>query len=164
MSNMKDYMMWLDDRGIASWASPLHNELIVPDEVDIYAEEIVNQYQNDTAWHRPGLEEDDRDDMIEDDSEDDLVDDDIGDELDLDHQMGLVSDLLESLFSGTPTAIRFAETLELDHLEELWNTRTVLRELMDYNDSTEHLFEADGGLTGEAQNYLHDLDAKGEFV
>lgn len=167
MSNMKDFMMWLDDRGTATWDNTM-GELIIPDEVDIYDENLVAEYQNDAKWHRPVEDDDEREDMIEDDDDDsdDFVEDDneIGDEVDLDQQMGIISNLLETLFDGSPTSIDFTETLELDQLTALWNTHNMLKELMEYNDSTEYLFDENGGLTGDAQNYLHDLDVKGEFV
>ena len=76
MSTMKDYAMWLDDRGIAIWCN-LIGELTIPEGADIHAPELVNIYRDDYDWHNP--EEDD--DMIPDDDDEDelLDDDDLGD-------------------------------------------------------------------------------------
>ena len=71
MSNMKDYMMWLDDRGIATWNNEI-GELIVPQGTDIYATATVDVYKDDAKWH--GVELDD-DDCIIDDEEDLIIDD-----------------------------------------------------------------------------------------
>ena len=35
MSNMKDYMMWLDNRGIAEWDTSI-GELIIPNGINVY--------------------------------------------------------------------------------------------------------------------------------
>jgi hypothetical protein len=168
MSNMKDYMMWLDDRGIAKWASvSTDSELIIPEGVDIYDEKLVNEYHNDGKWHRPELDGDDeREDMIEDeeDESDDLYDDDAGDELDLEHQMRLIKSLLDTLFNEEPTSIQFAATLELDTVSQLWNTRNTVAELLEYDNGESVWFDEEGGLTGDAQNYLHELDKNGELL
>jgi hypothetical protein len=71
MSNMKDYMMWLDDRGIATWNNEI-GELIVPQGTDIYATTTVDVYNNDAKWHGVELDEDD---YIIDDEEDLIIDD-----------------------------------------------------------------------------------------
>ena len=63
MSNMKDYMMWLDENGIATWDTTI-GELIVPDSVDIYETELVERYKNDANWHRPGLDDDDKEEEL----------------------------------------------------------------------------------------------------
>jgi hypothetical protein len=80
MSDMKDYMMWLDSNGIATWDTTI-GELIVPDSIDIYDAEMVERYKNDGKWH--GVDTDiDEDDVIDDDDEDDngiLDDDELGD-------------------------------------------------------------------------------------
>tara|TARA_Y100000034_G_scaffold87327_1_gene104739 strand:- start:437 stop:733 length:297 start_codon:yes stop_codon:yes gene_type:complete len=52
MSNMKDYAMWLDSRGIATWDESL-GELSTPDGVDIYSEELIEKYNADDEWHTP---------------------------------------------------------------------------------------------------------------
>ena len=75
MSNMKDYMMWLDSNGIATYDTTI-GELIVPDSVDIYETELVERYKNDANWHRPGLDDDDKEDLIEDEDDDAILDDD----------------------------------------------------------------------------------------
>tara|TARA_R110000765_G_scaffold265801_1_gene365261 strand:- start:685 stop:1017 length:333 start_codon:yes stop_codon:yes gene_type:complete len=71
MSNMKDYMMWLDNKGIATWDNTL-GELIVPEGTIIWTYELKDQYDNDAKWH--GVELDDDDCVINDDDE--LLDDD----------------------------------------------------------------------------------------
>ena len=77
MSNMKDYMMWLDSRGIANWDTSI-GELFVPAGVNVYADELVQEYSRDAEWHHT---EPDDDDMIEDDDDEDdfLNDDELGD-------------------------------------------------------------------------------------
>ena len=68
MSNMKDFMMWLDDRGIATWDNTI-GELIVPDGIDTM--EYVEDYRNDAKWH------DDPDDIeLDDIEEEELIIDD----------------------------------------------------------------------------------------
>ena len=76
MSNMKDYMMWLDDRGIATWCNRI-DELIVPEGTNIYAPELVNIYRDDYDWHNEDAEED----TVPDDEDEDyfLDDDELGD-------------------------------------------------------------------------------------
>lgn len=71
MSNMKDFMMWLDDRGVATWDNTI-GELIVPEGVDIYATELINDYQSDGPWR--GVETDE-DDYIIDEEEELIIDD-----------------------------------------------------------------------------------------
>ena len=70
MSNMKDYMMWLDDRGIATWDNEI-GELIVPEGTIIWTYELKDQYDNDAKWH------DDPDDIeLDDIEEEELIIDD----------------------------------------------------------------------------------------
>ena len=71
MSNMKDYMMWLDDRGIATWCNAI-GELIIPEGVNIYTTELVDEYKSDKDWHHVETDEDDY--IIE--EEDELIIDD----------------------------------------------------------------------------------------
>jgi len=66
MSNMKDYMMWLDDQRIANWDSAI-GELIVPEGTIIWTYELKDQYDNDAKWH--GVETDDEDFIIDDEEE-----------------------------------------------------------------------------------------------
>jgi len=66
MSNMKDYMMWLDNKGIATWDNTL-GELIVPEGTIIWTYELKDQYDNDAKWH--GVELDDEDFIVEDEEE-----------------------------------------------------------------------------------------------
>ena len=68
MSNMKDYAMWLDDRGIAEWDSSI-GELIIPSGTNVYAPELVDEYKKDAAWHSPSVEIDDDDNIVEEEEE-----------------------------------------------------------------------------------------------
>jgi len=110
MSTMKDYMMWLDDRGIATYSNEI-GELIVPEGTNIYAPELVDEYEDDEKWR--GIELDDDDYIIE-DEEELLIDD---------------GDLDDCAI--TPDA---------------------------------YWFQPEGGLTGDAYNFLHTIDSQGEFV
>ena len=112
MSNMKDYMMWLDDNGVANWDTDI-NELIIPEGIDIYAPELVDEYRHDASWHSPNIETDE-DDFIIDEDEELIIDD---------------GDLDDCVYSPY----------------EYW-------------------FRPDGGLTGDAMNFLHTLDSQGELV
>jgi len=107
MSTMKDYMMWLDDRGIANWDDAI-GELIVPSGVNVYSPELVDEYRNAAP-----VEIDDDDCIIEDEEE--LIIDD--------------GDLDDCAWSP----------------DDYW-------------------FHSDGGLTGDAYNFLNTIDSKGEFV
>ena len=80
MSNMKDYAMWLDDKGIAVWDDSI-GELIIPEGVNVYADEFVQEYSQDANWHH--IDPDDDDYLIEDDDEemDVMFDDDDPDEI-----------------------------------------------------------------------------------
>ena len=82
MSNMKDYAMWLDDRLIANWDEVL-GELIVPEGLNVFTDELLEQYQSDARWHGvPPHDPEDNEVIIEeDDDEDDglLDDDELGD-------------------------------------------------------------------------------------
>tara|TARA_Y100000310_G_scaffold329753_1_gene400182 strand:+ start:524 stop:892 length:369 start_codon:yes stop_codon:yes gene_type:complete len=83
---MKNYMMWLIDTEVATWDNTL-GELIVPEGTNIYADELVTKYQNDTDWHSPWLGhlrvllmvhptiKIDDDDFIIDDEEELIIDD-----------------------------------------------------------------------------------------
>ena len=110
MSTMKDYMMWLDDRGIATWSNEI-GELIVPEGTNIYAPELVDEYNEDEKWR--GIEIDDDDYIIEDEEELQIDDGDMDDCAWLPH--------------------------------DYW-------------------FHSDGGLTGDAMNFLYTLDSQGELV
>ena len=110
MSNMKDYMMWLDDRGIATWCDHI-DELIIPEGVNVYSPELVDEYQSDKEWR--GIDLDD-DDFIIDEEEELIIDD------------GDLDDC-----AWTP--------------DDYW-------------------FHQEGGLTGDAINFLYNLDLEGEFV
>jgi len=112
MSNMKDYMMWLDDRGVANWDNSM-GELIIPEGINVYAPELVDEYRDDESWHSPTIEIDD-DDFIIDEDEELIIDD---------------GDLDDCAWS--PDAYWFTEQ---------------------------------GGLTGDAMNFLYTLDSQGELV
>ena len=110
MSNMKDYMMWLDDRGVANWDNSM-GELIIPEGTNIYAPELVDEYKSDRDWHRVEIDDDD---FIIDDEEELIIDD------------GDLDDC-----AWTPDAYWFTEQ---------------------------------GGLTGDAMNFLYTLDSQAELV
>ena len=113
MSNMKDYMMWLNDRGIATWSNEI-DELIVPEGTNIYAPKLVDDYKDDAQWHNGAPVEIDDDDNIIEDEEELIIDD---------------GDLDDCAY--TP--------------EQYW-------------------FLPDGGLTGDAYNFLYTLDSQGELI
>jgi len=170
MSNMKDYMMWLDDRGIATRNNEI-GELIVPDGVNIYDHATMDEYNNDAVWNGldvPGIDIDE-DDFIEDDDEDadngDLDDDELGD---MQLKVDTIGSLLDTMFSDDPVAKRFTALIDTDMLTRLWG---ISEDISRLNEEDEHewsedqyWFNADGGLTGDAQNYLHTLDSRGELV
>jgi hypothetical protein len=168
MSNMKDYMMWLDDKGIAKWDNTL-GELIIPKGTNIYAEELMEWYHDDAAWHRPhGPHDDDDEAAVNDDEEDDgfLDDDDLGDFY---MKVGTLSDLIDKLFDGTQLSTQFQETLDTDTLTRLWNIKADLDSI--YEDQIdmgwtpeEYWIDGEGGMTADAQNYLHALDSRGELI
>ena len=131
MSNMKDYMMWLDDRGIAKWDTSI-GELIIPNGTNVYSPELVDEYKDDAKWHgvedqwnrgggayenaerKTEIQVDDDDYIIEDDDEQLIIDD---------------GDMDDCAY--TP--------------EQYW-------------------FNPEGGLTGDAYNFLYTLDSQGELV
>ena len=117
MSNMKDYAMWLDDRGIATWCTAI-GELIIPSGINVYESSIVTEYKNDADWHHAEPDESvltDEDDFIIEDDDDGVIIDD--------------GDLDDCAY--TP--------------DEYW-------------------FNPDGGLTGDAYNFLAKTDSQGDFV
>ena len=112
MSNMKDYMMWLDDHGVANWDNTI-GELIIPEGLDIYSPELVDEYQADEDWRHP--QSDDDDFILDEDEDEELIIDD--------------GDLDDCVYSP----------------DDYW-------------------FRPDGGLTGDAMNFLYTIDSEGEFV
>ena len=46
MSNMKDYMMWLDNRGFAKWDDAI-GELINPSGINVNSLKLMDLYKND---------------------------------------------------------------------------------------------------------------------
>jgi len=110
MSNMKDYAMWLDDRGIAVWDNNI-GELVIPSGINVYTPALVSKYKNDKKWQ--GVELDDDDCIIE--EEEELIIDD-----------GDLDDC-----AWTP--------------DDVW-------------------FNPDGGLTGEAYDFLATTDSQGDFI
>jgi hypothetical protein len=170
MSNMKDYMMWLDDKGIATWDNVL-GELIVPDEVDIYEDTLLDRYKNDAVWNGldvPGIDTDEDDYVIDDDDDDrdyELDDDELGD---IQLKVDTIGSLLDTVFSDDPVAKRFTDLIDTDMLTRLWDISEDIRRLNEEDkhgwSEDQYWFNDDGGLTGDAQNYLHELDAKGELI
>jgi len=112
MSNMKDYAMWLDDRGIATWDTAI-GELIIPNGINVNESSLVTEYKNDAEWHH--IDPDD-DDILDEEDEDLIIDD--GD---------------------------------YDADEVAWTP-------------DEHWFHPDGGLTGDAYDFLAEVDLQGDFV
>jgi len=113
MSNMKDYMMWLDNRGFAKWDDAI-GELINPSGINVNSPKLMDLYKNDAQWHNSAPVELDDDDNIIEDEEELIIDD---------------GDLDDCAYSP----------------DEYW-------------------FHPDGGLTGDAYNFLYTLDSKGEFI
>ena len=72
MSNMKDYAMWLDDRGIAVWDNNI-GELVIPSGINIHDSTIVDEYKHDSNWHMPEPEDDEL--IIDEEEEEDFLDD-----------------------------------------------------------------------------------------
>ena len=114
MSNMKDYVMWLDDLGVANWDNTT-GELIIPEGTDVYAPELVDEYNHDAKWHDEDYSIDEDDMLIDEDDEQELIIDD--------------GDLDDCVYSP----------------DDYW-------------------FRPDGGLTGDAMNFLYTIDSEGEFV
>jgi hypothetical protein len=167
---MKDYMMWLDDNGVATWDKVL-GELIVPDEVDIYEESLLDRYKTDEVWHGvfvPGVETDEDDFIVDDDDDEDevLEDDELGD---IQLKIDTIGSLLDKVFSDDPVAKQFTALIDTDMLTRLWDISEDISRLNKEEDehgwsADEYWFNADGGLTGDAQNYLYQLDARGELI
>jgi hypothetical protein len=165
---MKDYMMWLDDKGIAAWDNVL-GELIVPDEVDIYDDTLIDKYKNDAVWNGldvPGLDTDEDDFIVDDDEDDEVLDD---DELgDIQLKIDTIGSLLDTLFSDDPIAKCFTNLIDTDMLTRLWGISVDITEMKEDDthgwSADEYWFDADGGLTGDAQNYLYELETKGELI
>ena len=161
MSNMNDFTMWLDDQGIATWDNEL-GELIIPEGIDIY--EYVEDFKQDAKWHE-GIGDDD--DKIEDDPEDDFLDD---DELgDIQLKLDTIADLVDMVFSDVPVANQFRDLIDTDMLTRLWEISTDIKDMNEEADEmgwspSEYWFNEEGGLTADAENYLHELDARGELV
>jgi hypothetical protein len=81
MSNMKDYMMWLDNEGIAEWDNAI-GEPLNPLQINLFSNDLIVRYMDDAKWHGVELGDDDDDNMASSDDEDDngmLSDDDLGD-------------------------------------------------------------------------------------
>ena len=166
MSNMKDYMMWLEDRSLIEWDTVIH-EPIIPEGTDIYETELVDEYHNDAKWHGHPT---DGSPIHDDDGDDDFLDDDeLGDSIPI--HMHTLKDLLDMVFSEAPISSQFRELIDTDMLTRLWSVWGRLTELLEMQDEDEHgwteseyWFNDEGGLTADAQNYLHELDARGELV
>ncbi len=86
MSNMKDYAMWLDNKGYALWDDVI-GELVNTGDWDLHCDEMVQDYKTDKEWHSPcgdptikTHDESDDDEQQEEDEEDDFLnDDELGD-------------------------------------------------------------------------------------
>ena len=78
MSNMKDYAMWLDNKGIATWDNAI-GELLNPMGVNLHSTHLTEEYNDDAKWH--GIEDDDNEMPHDEDEDDDglLSDDELGD-------------------------------------------------------------------------------------
>jgi len=70
---MKDYAMWLDNKGFALWDDVI-GELVNTGDWDLHCDEMVQDYKTDKEWHHPN--EDEEEDIIEEDDEEDFLDDD----------------------------------------------------------------------------------------
>lgn len=187
MSNMKDYMMWLDDRGIATWSNEI-GELIIPEGVNIYAPELVEQYKNE-GWDPVELDDDD---MIVDD-EDDLIVDDGDEEEENSHGFHAISayhgELMVSLIDrivgaeeGDEEGVNMNMSMGVDELDELWMLGQQLKgevvpdwirdaetteeeELPDDNGrQLSFWFSESTGMTADAQEYMHQQDAEGALI
>ena len=187
MSNMKDYMMWLDDRGIATWSNEI-GELIIPEGVNIYAPELVDEYKNE-GWEPVELDDDD---MIVDD-EDDLIVDDGDEEEENSHGFHAISayhgELMVSLIDrivgaeeGDEEGVNMNMSMGVDELDELWMLGQQLKgevvpdwirdaetteeeELPDDNGrQLSFWFSESTGMTADAQEYMHQQDAEGALI
>jgi len=177
---MKDYMMWLDDQGVATWDRVL-GELIVPDEVDIYDDVLVDRYKNDAVWNGldvPGIDTDEDDYVIDDDDDDrdyELDDDELGD-ISL---SGIQRDILKNILENITEAGSIPDDLGTDEIVQKWyllesikNTNTedpqlTVEDHMDtIGDEGRQLsfWMGSDGLTGDAENYLHNEYLTGELV
>ena len=170
MNNMKDYMMWLVDRGFATAEDLLNGQRTLGDR-DLYGEECMSEYQEDSDWHtaqwskgHPKTDEDG--DLIDDDDEDGFLDDD--DLGDIQLKVDTIGSLLDLVFADTDEADHFRRNIDTDMLTRLWGISEDISRLNERDkhgwSPDEYWFNSEGGLTGDAQNYLHELDAKGELI
>jgi len=194
MSNMKDYMMWLDDRGIATYDNGI-GELIVPEGVNIYDPATVDEYKNDAVWNGldvPGIDIDEDDFIVDDDDEkrpiewDDEDDSDLGDEVSnirvSEIQRDILMRLLSTIVEGDEAAINDGWNnprldMGTDELVHMWY---LLQDMQNPEEiqltAAEHMSDPDeggrqlefwmgsDGMTGEAENHLQDAYLKGELV
>ena len=177
MSNMKDYMMWIDDKGIATWDTLL-GEMIIPDGVDIYDPDTLDAYQNDDVWHGvdvPGIEIDEDDFIVDDDDADDY--DDVSDIRISAIQKDILIGLLSSIVDPQPdqAAINGLD-MGTDEMLHLWY---LLQEIENPSESqptaAEHLEDHDygrqldiwlneEGMTADAANHLQNEYLNGELI
>jgi len=109
MGAVKDYLFWLEDRGLAAFDNTLEDFVYTTENP--MADDLIKEYKNDAVWHNIEPDEvvDDEEDFV---VEDVMIDD--GDD------MGWSPD-------------------------DYW-------------------FNPDGGLTGDAYNFLAKTDSEGDFV
>ena len=175
MSNMKDYAMWLDDRGVATWSNEI-DELIVPEGVNIYTPELVDDYKTDKKWHDV-----DDEDMIIDDEDDGVVIDDGDDDEELNItltgiQRGVLVGVLRSIVDPDPDSGAIND-LGTDELVNLWEVLQEIENPMETQPTAaEHFDDPDeggrqlefwmnaDGITGDAENHLQKEYLNGELV
>jgi len=186
MSNMKDYMMWLVDRGFATHEDLLNGQRTLGDR-DLYGEECTTEYYEDSKWHMsqwgksvPKLDEDDY--IVDDDDDDVIIDD--GDDDEISNitisaiQRDILVNLLQSIVDPQPSqgAIN-GNDMGTDEVLQLWG---ILQEIENPQNiehtAADHISDPDeggrqlefwmtsDGLTGDAQDYLQKEYLKGEFV
>ena len=94
-----------------------------------------------------------------------LEDDELGD---IQLKVDTIGSLLDTMFSDDPVARRFTDLIDTDMLTRLWGMSEDIRRLNEEDkhgwSEDQYWFNQDGGLTGDAQNYLHELDARGELI
>ena len=179
---MKDYMMWLDDRGIATWDNGL-GELIIPEGVNVYDPATVDEYKNDAVWNGldvPGIDIDEDDFIVDDDPDvsGDEYDDEVSDIRVSEIQRDILMRLLSSIVDPQPeqAAINGLDmgTDEMVHmwylLQDMQNPEeiqpTAAEHMDDPDDGGRQLefWMGSDGMTGEAENHLQNEYLNGELV
>jgi hypothetical protein len=182
---MKDYMMWLDDRGIATWDNGI-GELIVPEGVNIYDPATVDEYKNDEVWNGldvPGIDTDEDDFLIDDDDEKrpiewDDEDDEVSNirlsEIQRDILMRLISSIVDpqpdqaainGLDMGTDEMVHMWYLLQdMQNPEEIQHTAAEHMDDPDDGGRQLEFWMGSDGMTGEAENLLQHEYLNGELV